>query len=76
MSSISNIQMKDIFSLAENIGSEIKQCEYLEQSAQKCVDNLYEEFAESIVLARLFLTLSYMQLEDWDCEKGFCVHRG
>jgi hypothetical protein len=66
MTALNKVQMKQVFSLGEKIGNQLNQYEYLEQAAQKFIDIFYEEFSESITLARMFITLSYKNLPGSD----------
>ncbi|HEX9921206.1 MAG TPA: hypothetical protein VGD99_00960 [Anaerolineae bacterium] len=44
------------------IESCLKDCRSLEEAAQKCIDTIYEEFKESLVLLRMFVSVSYSEL--------------
>jgi hypothetical protein len=44
------------------IESYLKNCRSLEEAAQKYIDTIYEEFEESLVLVRMFLSVSYSEL--------------
>lgn len=45
---------------------ELQSCAHLQEAAQKCVRLLYAEFQQSIVLARLFVTLPFKDLPTRD----------
>ncbi|MDQ6652012.1 MAG: hypothetical protein M3Y84_04620 [Acidobacteriota bacterium] len=47
---------------------ELRGCAHLQEAAQKCARIIYEEFQESIVLARVFATLSFRDLPSRDKE--------
>lgn len=62
MSVISNCSLIEIRNLIDQVESELKDCARLQEAAQECARLLYEEFEESIVLARVFMTLPFGDL--------------
>lgn len=62
MSVISNCSLIEVRNLIYRIESELKNCARLQEAAQECARLLYEEFEESIVLARVFMTLPFKAL--------------
>jgi len=62
VSTLSNCSPTEIRNLIDRIQSDLKNCARLQVAAQECARLLYEEFAESIVLARVFMTLPFKGL--------------
>lgn len=59
MPTLSNCSPTEIRNLIDRIQSDLKNCARLQEAAQKCAHLLYAEFPESIVLARVFMTLPF-----------------
>jgi hypothetical protein len=66
MSVISNCSPIEVRNLIDRIESELKNCARLQEASQECARLLYEEFEESIVLARVFMTLPFRVLTSRD----------
>lgn len=62
MSSLSDSSTVDVQSFRDRLQAELGVCEHLQEAAQKCARLLHEEFHESIVLARVFVTLPFKDL--------------
>ncbi|MEW6753298.1 MAG: hypothetical protein AB1505_20300, partial [Candidatus Latescibacterota bacterium] len=62
MARISAMDHKDMVALQDSIAGEVAGCASLEDAAQRYICVLYDQFCESIVLARLFATVPYGQL--------------
>lgn len=62
MSKLKNCSPIEIRNFREQIQSELKDCAHLHEAAQKCAHLFYQEFQESIVLARVFMTLPFKDL--------------
>lgn len=62
MTVLSNCSPVEVRNLIERVESELKDCVRLQEAAQECAHLLYEEFEESIVLARVFVTLPFRVL--------------
>ncbi|MFN2453191.1 MAG: hypothetical protein ABR577_03125 [Pyrinomonadaceae bacterium] len=62
MSTLNKYSPVEIRNFRERIQAELTGCAHLQDAAQRCVRLLYEEFEESIVLARLFVTLPFRSL--------------
>jgi len=62
MSRIQNYPLSSMNALFDKIHDELSKYKYLEEAAQKCVDTMYREFEESIVLIRLYATVPFKQL--------------
>jgi hypothetical protein len=62
MTVLSNCSPGEIRDLIDRVESELKNCVRLQEAAQECARLLYEEFEESIVLARVFVTLPFRAL--------------
>lgn len=62
MSTLSNCSLTEIRNLIDRIQSNLKNCARLQVAAQECARLLYAEFSESIVLARVFMTLPFESL--------------
>lgn len=57
MATFNDYSPREIGDFRERLHAAVKDCGYLQQAAQTCARLLYEEFTESLVLARLFVTL-------------------
>ncbi len=66
MSTLSNYSPTEIRNFRERIQEQLKNCAHLQEAAQKCARLLYEEFQESILLVRLFVTLPLKDLPPGD----------
>ena len=62
MSKLTDYSPAEIRSLLDRLQSGLKDCARLQEAAQKCARLLYEEFQESMVLARVFMTLPFNDL--------------
>ncbi len=62
MSSLSDSSTADVKNFGDRLQLELNVCGHLQEAAQKCARLLYEEFRESIVLARVFVTLPFQDL--------------
>lgn len=62
MSKINQITGQEVFKLHDELDSRFRDCECLEEAAQKFTDLLYEKFSGSIALTRLFVTVPYGNL--------------
>lgn len=62
MIEISSVDIGTIFSLTKRITDETKDCSTLAEAAQTTTSLLYETFAGSIALARLFVTVPFGKL--------------
>lgn len=62
MSKISTITRSSITALMGEIEGSLEGCVCLEDAAQKYTDVMYQEFKDSIVLVRLFATVSFGEL--------------
>ena len=52
--------------LGTTLQSSVKSCTCLEQAAQKWTDLMYQEFSDSIVLSRVFATIPFGELPDFN----------
>ncbi len=66
MPTLQNYSLIEIRDLRSRIQSALENCASLQEAAQVCVRLLYEEFQESIVLARVFVTLPFKELPERD----------
>jgi hypothetical protein len=62
MSVLSNCSPVEVRDLIDRVERELRNCARLQEAAQECARLLYEEFEESIVLARVFVTLPFTAL--------------
>ncbi len=62
MSALSNYSAIKNRNLRDKIQEELRECTHLQEAAQKCARLFYEEFQESVVLTRLFVTLPFKDL--------------
>jgi hypothetical protein len=62
MSTFNNYSPRDIGAFRERLQAALKDCAHLQEAAQTCARLLYEEFQESLVLARVFVTLPFGEL--------------
>lgn len=62
MSKISNADFYVVNALKSNIEKKLKNCGCLEEASQKFIDIIYEEFEESVVLSRVFVTVPFENL--------------
>ena len=62
MSTLNNYSAIKNRNLRDRIQEELRECGHLQEAAQKCARLLYEEFQESVVLTRLFVTLPFKDL--------------
>jgi len=62
MTKISQLEISQIIPVLTKAKERSSGCATLEEAAQSVVDTLYTEFSESIVLARLYATIAYMNL--------------
>lgn len=62
MATISSTPYDTIFSMHDKIEQGLVGSTYLEEAAQRYTDVMYKEFADSIVLTRLFATIPYGRL--------------
>lgn len=62
MSSLNHSSPADLKNFSDRLQLELNACTHLQEAAQKCARLLYEEFSESIVLARVFVTLPLRDL--------------
>jgi hypothetical protein len=62
---LSKATVSDYERLLEEM-QEITNCAFVQESAQKFMDRVYEHFSASLVLVRLFLTVRYDQLPEED----------
>ena len=62
MSSLNDSSTIDLRKFGDRLQSELSDSAYLQEAAQKCARLLYEEFRESVVLARVFVTLPFQDL--------------
>jgi hypothetical protein len=62
MSTFTNYTPREIGAFRESLQETLKNCAHLQEAAQACARLLYEEFAESLVLARVFVTLPFEAL--------------
>ncbi len=52
--------------IRSKIESQLRDCWSLEQAAQKFIDSFYEEFEESLVIARMFMSVPYANLPQFN----------
>lgn len=62
MSTFNDYSPREIKDLRERLQEALKECGHLQEAAQMCARLLYEEFPDSLVLARLFVTLPFNDL--------------
>ncbi|HEX8457389.1 MAG TPA: hypothetical protein VF656_08840 [Pyrinomonadaceae bacterium] len=62
MSTFNDYTPREIAAFRERLQEALKECAQLQEAAQVCARALYEEFTESVVLARLFVTLPFADL--------------
>ncbi|HEX9918873.1 MAG TPA: hypothetical protein VGA87_06885, partial [Pyrinomonadaceae bacterium] len=62
MATFNNYTPRQIGAFRERLHEALKGCAHLQEAAQTCARLLYEEFQESLVLARLFVTLPFNDL--------------
>lgn len=62
MTTIRDLQAPSADALWEALSPRIESCTRLQQAAQRLLDNVYGEFEEALVLARVFLTIPYEKL--------------
>lgn len=68
MNLINQLSLEDLVKLQNNIVQNVTDCTSLEHAAQNYMSTLYETLNESIVLARLFLTIKFADLPN-DCQE-------
>ncbi|MDQ1610393.1 MAG: hypothetical protein QOG00_324 [Pyrinomonadaceae bacterium] len=59
MSTFNDYSPREIRDFRERLHASLQECGHLQEAAQTCARLLYEEFSESLVLARLFVTLPF-----------------
>lgn len=62
MASISALTLNDFLALQERIAGEVSGAVTLAEAAQRYMSLLYDELADSVILARLFATIPYSRL--------------
>ncbi|HZH32332.1 MAG TPA: hypothetical protein VEY11_16325 [Pyrinomonadaceae bacterium] len=62
MSTFNDYSPHEIRDFRERLQAGLQGCVHLQEAAQTCARMLYEEFTESLVLARLFVTLPFNEL--------------
>lgn len=62
MSKIGNRSFQESLTFRDRVRLVLRECSSMEEAAQRLVETLYEEFADSIVLARCFVTVPYGNL--------------
>jgi hypothetical protein len=62
MSTFNDYSSREIGAFRERLHAALQDCAHLQEAAQTCARLLYEEFTESLVLARLFVTLPFGDL--------------
>lgn len=62
MSTFKDYSPREIGAFRERLQEALRECAHLQEAAQTCARLLYEEFTESVVLARLFVTLPFSDL--------------
>lgn len=62
MNLISELSLEDFVCLQDRIAGQVKTCTSLEDAAQNYMSILYEEFFNSIVLARIFVSIPFEDL--------------
>ncbi|HEX8128662.1 MAG TPA: hypothetical protein VF527_06120 [Pyrinomonadaceae bacterium] len=68
MSTFNDYSPREIRDFRERLQNSLGTCGHLQDAAQTCARLLYEEFSESLVLARLFVTLPFDALPARDRE--------
>jgi hypothetical protein len=66
MASIVDAKMTSLYSLYGTIQRGIADAKAVEEAAQKCVELLYEQFPGSLALARIYATVPYGTLPEWN----------
>lgn len=66
MAWISNYPEDQFASLWNQIGNDLEGCDCMQAATQTCVEGIYDAFADSIVLIRLFMVLPLEKLPDRD----------
>lgn len=64
MSLISTLTLENMKALHDEISEKAKTCNSLESAAQAYMSSLYDNLSESIVLARLFATIHFKDLQE------------
>lgn len=66
MATLNDFSPIETRTLRSRLQEELRECVHLQEAAQKCARIIYEEFQESIVLARVFATLAFKDLPSRD----------
>jgi len=66
MARIGDYTTEDVARLGDTLNVELRKCSCMQEASQKCVEMLYSEFKESIVLTRIFMTLPFNMLPEAD----------
>ena len=72
MTLVSKLSLEDLAALQNRISKQVVRCTTLEDAAQQYMSILYEPLNESIILARLFLTIPFEELPEPN--KGFVMN--
>jgi hypothetical protein len=64
MTLISNVSLKELVDLNNNLVKRLEECTTLEDAAQEYMSILYETLSESIILARFFVAIPFGELPE------------
>jgi hypothetical protein len=68
MALISNLSLKELVALNDQLTGQLAGCTALEEAAQQYMSILYGALGESIILVRLFATIPFGELPEWNKE--------